>query len=96
MRNLDDLKPQSPEQGFQFPGIFELSALGSADAGLEHRVPAILAGMGLKVVEQSLRTRPSREGHYVSVGVSFECTSREQYDAAHAALRADPAVRWTI
>ncbi|MEO8671727.1 MAG: DUF493 family protein [Tahibacter sp.] len=96
MRNLDDLKPQSPDQGFQFPGVFELSALGSADAGLEQRVPAILTGMGLKVIEGSLRTRPSREAHYLSVAVSFECATREQYDAAHAALRADPAVRWTI
>ena len=96
MRNLDDLKAQSAEQGFQFPGVFELSALGSAAAGLEQRVPEILAGLGLTVVADSMRTRPSKEGHYLSVSVSFACATREQYDAAHAALRAEPAIRWTI
>jgi putative lipoic acid-binding regulatory protein len=40
--------------------------------------------------------RPSREGNYVSVSVSFTCPSREKYDEAHAALRADPEIRWTL
>jgi len=35
-------------------------------------------------------------GNYVSVALSFTCPSREKYDAAHAALRADPDVRWTL
>lgn len=96
MQNLDDLKPESPQQGFQFPGLFEITAVGSATAGLEDKVPAILAGIGLAVLAGSLRTRPSREGNYLSVTVSFTCPSREQHEAAHAALRADPDIRWTL
>jgi putative lipoic acid-binding regulatory protein len=30
------------------------------------------------------------------VTVSFRCDNREQYDSAHAALRADPAIRYTL
>lgn len=95
MRDIDDLHAQ-PGQGFQFPGAFEITAMGNADANLEARVPEILAGLGLNVLDASLRTRPSREGRYVSVTVSFTCPDRERYDAAHAALRAAEGIRWTL
>ncbi|WP_313912590.1 DUF493 family protein [Tahibacter sp.] len=96
MRNLDDIQPESPQQGFQFPGVFEITALGNSAVDLAARVPALLAGIGLNVLDGSLRTRPSREGNYLSVTVSFTCPDRERYDAAHEVLRADPDVRWTL
>jgi uncharacterized protein len=96
MKSLDDLQPQNPQQGFQFPGAFEITAMGNANTGLEHRVPEIIAGLGMNVLDGSRRTRTSSEGHYVSVSVTFTCPSREKYDAAHAALRADPDIRWTL
>ena len=96
MRNLDDLQPQSPEQGFQFPGVFEITAMGTGHTGLEEKVPALIESVGLAVLAGSLRVRPSREGNYVSVAVSFTCPSREKYDEAHAALRTNPDIRWTL
>jgi putative lipoic acid-binding regulatory protein len=96
MKSLDDLHPQNPEQGFQFPGAFEVTAMGKAHAGLETRVAEIIVALGMAVINGSLRTRPSAEGHYVSVSVTFTCPSREKYDAVHAALRADPDIRWTL
>lgn len=96
MRNLDDIQPESPQQGFQFPGVFEITALGNSAVDLAARVPALLAGIGLNVLDGSLRTRPSREGNYLSVTVSFTCPDRERYDAAHEVLRADPDIRWTL
>lgn len=96
MKDIDDIKAQRPDQGFQFPGVFELTAMGSASAELEKKMPRILADAGLTVLAGSARTRPSREGNYVSVSVSFTCPSREKYDAAHSALRADPDIRWTL
>jgi len=96
MRSLDELQQQNPQQGFQFPGAFEITAVGRANAGLEERVPEIIVGLGMAVMNGSLRTRPSSEGHYISVSVTFTCPSRDKYEAAHAALRADPAIRWTL
>jgi putative lipoic acid-binding regulatory protein len=96
MKDLDDIQAQNPQQGFQFPGLFEITAMGRADAALEDRVPQILEGIGLGVLTGSVRVRPSREGHYVSVSVSFTCPTREKYDEAHTALRADPGIRWTL
>lgn len=95
MRDLDDIQPDQG-QGFQFPGSFEITAMGVAGASLRERVPDILRGLGLSVLDASVRERPSREGNYVAVTVAFTCPSREKYDAAHTALRADPDVRYTL
>lgn len=96
MRNIDDIQPQGPDQGFQFPGAFEITALGRADADMESRVPRIIEGLGLNVIAGSLRSKPSREGNYHSVSLTFTCPNRETYDSVHAALRADLGIRWTI
>jgi putative lipoic acid-binding regulatory protein len=96
MKSLDDLQAQNPQQGFQFPGAFEITAIGKANAGLEQRVAEIIVGLGMSVIDGSVRSRASREGHYVSVSITFTCPSREKYEAVHAALRANPDIRWTI
>lgn len=86
----------SEERGFTFPSTLEVSVLGKTDDALELLVPEILLGVGVSVVEGSLRTRMSREGHYRSVGVAFFCPDRVTYDTVHQALRAHPAVKWTL
>jgi putative lipoic acid-binding regulatory protein len=48
------------------------------------------------VLEASVRERPSSQGNYVSVSVVFNCPSREKYEEAHTALRADPDIRYTL
>lgn len=92
---IDDIEKKDG-QGFQFPGSFELTAMGTANANLRERVPAILRGLGLSVLDASVRERPSSQGNYVSVSVAFTCPSREKLEAAHAALRADPDIRYTL
>ncbi len=96
MKNLGDIKPQNPEQGFQFPGVFEITAMGGAKAQLEQEVVRIIQETGLTVLAEAVRVRPSREGNYVSVTASFMCPTREKYDEIHAALRAHPEIRWTL
>lgn len=91
-----DIKPQSPEQGFQFPGEFEITAMGLADAGLEVELPALLRAAGITVIEEKVAARTSSGGRYVSVRMAFHAASREQYDSAHAALRVHPEVKWTL
>lgn len=96
MRNLDDIQPQSPDQGFQFPGAFEVTAVGRADANLPQRIPEIIQGLGLNVIAGSLRTRPSREGHWISVSVTFTCPDRATHKKVHEHLRAEEAIRWIL
>lgn len=95
MRDLGDIEKQDG-QGFQFPGSFEITAMGNARANLRERVQEILRELGLAVLEASVRERASSQGNYVSVSVVFTCPTREKYEAAHAALRAHPDIRYTL
>lgn len=90
------IQSDNPEHGFQFPGVFEISAMGSAEADLHLVMPVILEALGLTVYPDRTRIKPSAKGNYVSVTLVFEAHSREDYDAAHGALREHPAVKWTL
>ena len=91
-----EIKSDNPGHGFQFPGDFEITAMGPASAGLDVELPALLRAAGIGVLEESVSTRPSSGGKYVSVKLGFRAGSREEYDAAHAALREHPEVKWTL
>lgn len=95
---MANMSPQSdnPEHGFQFPGLFEICAMGSAEADLHLVMPMVLEALGLTVYPERIRIKPSAKGNYVSVILVFEAHSREDYDAAHGALRDHPAVKWTL
>ena len=90
------IQSDNPDHGFQFPGVFEISAMGSAEADLHLVMPVILEALGLTVYPDRTRIKPSAKGNYVSVTLVFEAHSREDYDAAHGALREHPAVKWTL
>ena len=96
MHEIDFSQAKQEGKGFRFPGEFEITAVGKADADLPTRVPQLLASAGLDVLHESVKFRHSGGGNYVSVTVSFRCDNREQYDSAHAVLRADGAVRYTL
>lgn len=91
-----DITSDNPEHGFQFPGTFELSAMGAADRDLQAVLPRLLQDAGIEVLHESVTWKHSSNAKYVSVRIAFRAESREQYDAAHAALRAHPEVKWTL
>jgi hypothetical protein len=86
----------NPEHGFQFPGVFELSAMGAAEKHLESDLPQHLLAAGVDVLHEDVRWRHSSSGKYVSVRISFRANTRDDYDRAHAALRDHPEVKWTL
>jgi putative lipoic acid-binding regulatory protein len=92
----DDTSDEPGEKGFQFPGVFEIMAAGPVEAKLEQVIPRELAAAGLTVLQETVRSRASSGGRFVSVTVSFRADSRAEYDAAHVALRAHPDVKWTL
>lgn len=91
-----DITSDNPDHGFQFPGVFEISALGAANTGLEQDIPRLLREAGIEVLEETIQWRESSGGNAVRVKLSFKADSRQQYEAAHEALRAHPEVKWTI
>lgn len=96
MHEIDFSQAKKEGKGFRFPGEFEITAVGNASAGLPTHVPQLLERAGLQVLHETVKHRHSGSGNYVSVTVSFRCDSREQYDSAHAVLRADPDIRYTL
>ena len=96
MQDIGGITPQNPQQGFQFPGVFEITAMGPAGAGLETVIPTLLEDAGIEVLRETVATRDSSGGKYVSIKLNFKAESRAQYDAAHEALRNHPEVKWTI
>lgn len=91
-----EIKSDNPEHGFQFPGQFELSAMGAANIGLEHELPRLLQAAGVDVLKERISWKTSSNGKYVSVRLVFKADSREQYEIAHEALRDHPEVKWTL
>lgn len=91
-----DIQSDNPEHGFQFPGTFELSAMGAADKDLQAALPRLLIAAGIDVLSEQVQWRHSSNGKYVSVRIAFHAESREDYDRAHEALRAHPEVKWTL
>ena len=91
-----DIQSDNPDHGFQFPGTFELSAMGAAEKDLETRLPTLLLDAGIEVLHESVTWKHSSTGRYVSVRISFRAENREQYDRAHQVLRDHPEVKWTL
>ncbi|MBO9830154.1 YbeD family protein [Xanthomonas sp. A2111] len=91
-----DITSDNPDHGFQFPGVFELSAMGTANTGLESELPRLLAAAGVEVMDERISWKHSSNGKYVSVRIAFRAEDRAQYDAAHQALREHPEVKWTL
>lgn len=92
----DSVATPDEGRGFQFPGTFELSAMGAADKDLETVLPTLLLDAGIEVLHESVNWKLSSTGRYVSVRIAFRAASREEYDRAHQALRDHPEVKWTL
>jgi putative lipoic acid-binding regulatory protein len=60
------------------------------------RVTGAITATGLALDPDSVRSRDSSGGKYQSVSLAFRAEAREHYEAAHAALRALPGIKWTL
>ena len=83
-------------QAYEFPGVFELSAMGSTEAGIEQALPELVEAAGGQVLAGSLTVKPSRAGNSVAVRISFLAADRPQLDAVHLAVQNHPGVKWLL
>ncbi len=90
------ISTDNEEKGFQFPGRFELTVMGEADADLLAVIANEMTVAGISQVPCEMREKLSSGGRFRSVTAAFECASREQLEALHGALKAHPAVKWTL
>lgn len=85
------MSEQQPE-GMTFPCDFVVKAMGLHEPGFDALVVEIIECHGPKIPADAVSLRPSSNGKYVSVNVSFSAQSREQLDAIYDALTAHDKV----
>ena len=70
-------------QGFEFPCDYEVKAMGLDDGRFHEVVISIIERHCETIRMDTLRTRASRAGKYVSVSLVVVAQSREQLDAIY-------------
>jgi len=85
------MKTDEPK-GLEFPCEFQIKAMGLDDGRFHEVVIGIIRRHCDKVRDDSMRTRASRAGKYVSVSIVIEAGSREQLDAIYDDLTAHDKV----
>jgi len=78
--------------GFEFPCDYQVKAMGLDDGRFHEVVLAIIARHCTTIRHDSLTTRTSRGGKYVSVSVTIEAADRAQLDAIYDDLTAHEKV----
>ncbi len=76
----------------EFPCDFAIKAMGRAGTDLEAVVVGIVRRHAPDLGEGAVRSRPSRDGNYLSVTVTLHADSREQLDDIYRELTAHEQV----
>lgn len=75
-----------------FPCDFPIKAMGHASDELKAEIIGIVRRHAPDLDEQTVETRASSNGNYLSITLTVRATSREQLDAIYLDLTACPRV----
>jgi putative lipoic acid-binding regulatory protein len=90
MQNPETDTPETDQDEtlLRFPCSFPIKAMGRSDHGIEGIVGDIIERHAPATAPEQWRSRPSRNGNWVSVTVVIEATSKSQLDAIYQELSA--------
>jgi putative lipoic acid-binding regulatory protein len=77
---------------FEFPCQFPIKAMGKAEIEFDLLVIDIIAQYVDELSADAVKTRPSKNGKYLSVTVTIEATSQQQLDDIYQQLSDHPRV----
>ena len=77
---------QNDDSLFKFPCEFPIKAIGRRIDNLDAIVFSIVRRHAPTLSEAAIRSRPSRQGNYLSLTVTIVATSRAQLDAIYKDL----------
>jgi hypothetical protein len=83
---MADLGSEDDETLLRFPCAFPIKAMGRSEHGIETIVGEIIERHAPDTDPGALRSRPSRNGNWVSVTVVIEARSKRQLDAIYRDL----------
>ncbi len=77
---------KTEETLFEFPCQFPIKAMGLAEDDFDALVVSIVRQHVDDIAEGAVKTRPSSNGKYLSVTVTFTAQSKDQVDRIYLAL----------
>ncbi|MEA1050821.1 DUF493 domain-containing protein [Lamprobacter modestohalophilus] len=83
---MTDTSSNQDETLLRFPCRFPIKAMGRTEAGIEAILIEIIERHAPETSKDELRSRPSRNGNWVSVTVEIEAHSKGQLDAIYREL----------
>jgi hypothetical protein len=78
--------PPSRKDIFEFPCLFPIKVFGQDQDDFEAFVVSVIRRHVPQLDPQAVATRPSRDGKYLAVTVTFTAESLEQLDALYLEL----------
>ncbi|HEY4731894.1 MAG TPA: DUF493 domain-containing protein [Gammaproteobacteria bacterium] len=82
------MRSQDDDSLFKFPCEFPIKAIGRRIDNLDAIVFSIVRRHAPDLSEAAIRSKPSRQGNYLSLTVTLVATSRAQLDAIYTDLTA--------
>jgi len=92
MEPEDNKEANTEETLMEFPCSFPIKAMGKAADDFDMLIIEIVRKHYPDLTEGAVKTRPSREGKYISVTVTINAQSREQLDNIYLDLTAHERV----
>jgi hypothetical protein len=89
-QTMDEEQTQQPL--FQFPCEFVIKVFGLASSEFETAVLTIIRNHVSDLKENALRTRPSKDGKYLAITITFNAENREQIDEIYRDLSSNSHV----
>jgi putative lipoic acid-binding regulatory protein len=89
---MDKSSSNAPKEALTFPCEFVLKVFGLASAEFETAVVMIVRKHVPHFGENAIQTRPSKDGKYNALSITFTAESREQLDALYRELTSNPQV----
>ena len=80
------------ESVFEFPCRFPIKAMGRDAEGFPAHVMELVSASAGPIGHEDIKIRPSRDGRYISVTVTFTATSRAQLDEIYRRLTASQRI----
>lgn len=81
---------------FEFPCQFPIKAMGKASAELDVVVTEIVRRHVSEPDVAAIKTRPSKDGNFLSVTVIIQASSKQQLDAIYQDLTDHPHVLMSL
>ncbi|MBL1141828.1 MAG: DUF493 domain-containing protein [Proteobacteria bacterium] len=80
----------------EFPCQFPIKAMGKAEEGFDILVVGIIRKHVADLTENAVKSRPSKEGKFVSVTVTVVAENKQQLDNIYIELTAHEKVLWAL